>query len=73
MEAGGLVSYGPSLATMFRQAAIMVSRILKGTSPSAIPIEQPTRFELVVNATTTKYLQLMIPREVLLRADDVID
>jgi putative ABC transport system substrate-binding protein len=73
VEAGGLVSYGPSLATMFRQAAIMVSRILKGTSPSAIPIEQPTRFELVVNATTTKYLQLMIPREVLLRADDVID
>ena len=73
VEAGGLVSYGPSLGTMFRQAAIMVSRILKGTSPSAIPIEQPTRFELVVNATTTKYLHLMIPREVLLRADDVID
>ena len=73
VEAGGLVSYGPSLGTMFRQAAIMVSRILKGTSPSAIPIEQPTRFELVVNATTTKHLQLMIPREVLLRADDVID
>ena len=73
VEAGGLVSYGPSLGTMFRQAAIMVSRILKGTSPSAIPIEQPTRFELVVNATTTKHLQLMILREVLLRAYGVID
>jgi putative tryptophan/tyrosine transport system substrate-binding protein len=73
VEAGGLISYGPGLATMFRQAAIMVSRILKGVSPAAIPVEQPTCFELVVNATTTKSLGLMIPREVLLRADDVID
>jgi putative tryptophan/tyrosine transport system substrate-binding protein len=72
-EAGGLVSYGPSLTAMFRQAAIMVSRILKGASAAEMPVEQPTRFELVVNATTTKSLGLMMPRELLLRADDVID
>jgi putative tryptophan/tyrosine transport system substrate-binding protein len=58
---------------MFRQAAIMVSRILKGASPAEMPVEQPTRLELLVNATTTKSLGLMIPRELLLRADDVID
>ena len=65
--------HGPSLATMFRQAAIMAVQDSQGHQSVSHTRREPTRFELVVNATTTKYLQLMIPREALLRADDVID
>jgi ABC-type uncharacterized transport system substrate-binding protein len=72
-EAGGLVSYGPSLATMFRQSAIMVAKVLKGVKPADLPAEQPTKFELVVNERTATALGLVIPPPVLLLADEVIE
>jgi putative tryptophan/tyrosine transport system substrate-binding protein len=73
VEAGGLVSYGPSLAAMWRQSAIMVAKVLKGAKPAELPVEQPTKFELAVNLRTAKSLDLTIPPSVLLRADDVIE
>jgi putative tryptophan/tyrosine transport system substrate-binding protein len=72
-EAGGLVSFGPSLAAMFRQTGTIVVKILKGTKPADIPIEQPTKFELAVNARTAQALKFPIPPSVLVRADDVIE
>ena len=72
-EAGGLMSYGPSLAAMFRQAATIVVKVLRGAKPSDLPVEQPTKFELALNLGTAKSLELTIPPSVLLRADDVIE
>jgi putative ABC transport system substrate-binding protein len=72
-EAGGLISYGPSLAELWRQAAIIVVKILKGAKPSDLPVEQPTKFEIIVNAKTAASLGIAIPPEVLLRSDLVID
>ena len=69
---GGLVSYGPSLSEMFRRAATHVDKLLRGTKPGDIPVEQPTKFELVINLKTAKALGLTIPQSPLLRADDVI-
>ena len=73
IEAGGLVSYGPNLAAIWRQFGIIVAKVLKGVKPADLPVEQPTKFELVVNLRTAKSLDLTIPPSVLLRADEVIE
>ena len=72
VEAGGLISYGPSYPELFRRAAVQMDKILKGTKPADIPVEQPTKFELVINLNTAKQIGVTIPPNVLVRADKVI-
>ena len=73
VEAGGLMSYGPNVPDQYRRAADYVDKILRGAKPTDIPVEQPTKFDLVINLTTAKALGLKIPESFLLRADELIE
>jgi putative ABC transport system substrate-binding protein len=73
VKAGGLMSYGPNYSDLFRHSADYVDKILRGTKPGDIPVEQPTKFELVINLTTAKTIGLTIPGSFLIRADEVVE
>ena len=73
LEAGALVSYGADQRLIARRVAVYVDRILKGERPAEMPVEQPTRFELILNMKTARALGLTIPQAVALRSDDLID
>jgi putative ABC transport system substrate-binding protein len=73
VRSGGLMSYGPNYADLFRRAADYVNRILRGTKPADMPVEQPTKFELVLNLTTAKALGMTVPETFLLRVDDIVE
>jgi ABC-type uncharacterized transport system substrate-binding protein len=73
VQAGGLMSYGPNYADLFRRAADHADKILRGAKPADIPVEQPTKFDLVINLTTAKALCLEMPPMLLARANEVIE
>jgi putative tryptophan/tyrosine transport system substrate-binding protein len=73
IEAGGLMSYGANFQDLYRRTAELVDKILRGAKPADIPVEQPTKFDLVINLTTAKALGLKIPEEFLVRADEIIE
>ena len=73
LESGGLMSYGPNYPDLFRRSADFVNKILRGSKPGDVPVEQPTKFDLVVNLRTAKALSLTVPPTLLARADEVIE
>jgi len=73
VDAGGLLSYGPNIIALFRRAAEYADRIARGAKPADLPIEQPTKFEVIVNLKTARALGINIPTPILLRADEVIE
>jgi putative ABC transport system substrate-binding protein len=73
VQAGALMSYGPNYADELRRAADLADKILRGTNPGDIPVEQPTKFEFVINLTTAKAIGLIVPPSLLARADEVIE
>ena len=73
VRSGGLMSYGPNYVELFRRSGDYVNRILRGAKPADMPVEQPTKFELVLNLTTARALGVTVPEAFLLRADDVVE
>ena len=73
VESGGLIAYGPNLAQIYRRSATYVDKILEGAKPADLPVEQPVRFELLVNLKTAKALGIDVPPTLIARADEVIE
>ena len=73
IDAGGLIAYGPSYPDLYRRAAIYVDKILRGASPSSLPVEQPTKFELIINVKAARAIGLQVPMALMVRADEVIE